>query len=101
MKYFLLSLILVLSACSLDKNSSFWNEDPTKKYLEKKNLSKILKKNENSTFWNEDSTKKSLEKKNLSKILKKNENFKKMTFEEFNLFLKSYSERTDYPDIDN
>ena len=74
MKYFLLSLILVLSACSL---------------------------NENSTFWNEDSTKKSLEKKNLSKILKKNENFKKMTFEEFNLFLKSYSEREDYPDIDN
>ena len=74
MKYFLLSLILVLSACSL---------------------------NENSTFWNEDSSIKSLEKKNLSKILKKNENFKKMTFEEFNLFLKSYSERTDYPDIDN
>jgi len=73
-KYFLLSLILVLSACSL---------------------------NENSTFWNEDSSIKSLEKKNLSKILKKNENFKKMTFEEFNLFLKSYSERTDYPDIDN
>ena len=74
MKYFLLSLILVLSACSL---------------------------NENSTFWNEDSSIKSLEKKNLSKILKKNENFKKMTFEEFNLFLKSYSEREDYPDIDN
>jgi len=73
-KYFLLSLILVLSACSL---------------------------NENSTFWNEDSSIKSLEKKNLSKILKKNENFKKMTFEEFNLFLKSYSEREDYPDIDN
>jgi hypothetical protein len=73
-KYFLLSLILVLSACSL---------------------------NENSTFWNEDSSIKSLEKKNLSKILKKNENFKKMTFEEFNLFLKSYSERADYPDIDN
>ena len=74
MKYFLLSLILVLSACSLDKNSSFWNEDPTKKYLEKKNLSKILKKNEN---------------------------FKEMSFEEFNLFLKSYSERADYPDINN
>jgi len=73
-KYFLLSLILVLSACSLDKNSSFWNEDPTKKYLEKKNLSKILKKNEN---------------------------FKEMSFDEFNLFLKSYSERADYPDINN
>ena len=74
MKYFLLSLILVLSACSLDKNSSFWNEYPTKKYLEKKNLSKILKKNEN---------------------------FKEMSFDEFNLFLKSYSERADYPDINN
>ena len=74
MKYFLLSLILVLSACSL---------------------------NDNSTFWNEDSSIKSLEKKNLSKILKKNENFKKMTFEEFNLFLKNYSERADYPNIDN
>ena len=26
---------------------------------------------------------------------------KKMTFEEFNLFLKDYAEKTDYPDINN
>ena len=37
----------------------------------------------------------------ISKILQKTSDLKKMTFEEFNLFLKSYSERADYPDIDN
>ena len=72
MKYFLLSLILVLSACSLDKNSSFWNEDPIKK---------------------------SLESKKLFKVLKKTTDFKKMTFDEFDLFLKDYSNKADYPDI--
>ena len=74
MKYFLLSLILVLSACSLNKNSSYWNED----------------------LIND-----SLESKNLSQILKKTGNFKKMTFDEFNLFLKNYSDNSEYPDINN
>jgi len=73
-KYFLLSLILVLSACSLNKNSSYWNED----------------------LIND-----SLESKNLSQILKKTGNFKKMTFDEFNLFLKNYSDNSEYPDINN
>ena len=72
MKYFI--LLLILSACSLDKNSTYWNEDPIKK---------------------------SLENKNLSKILKKTGDYRNMSFDEFNLFLKSYSEREDYPDIDN
>ena len=70
MKYFI--LLLILSACSLDKNSTYWNEDPIKK---------------------------SLENKNLSKILKKNGDYKNMTFDEFNLFLKDYSNKADYPDI--
>ena len=74
MKYFLLSLILVLSACSLNKNSSYWNED----------------------LIND-----SLESKKLSQILKKTGNFKKMTFDEFNLFLKNYSDNSEYPDINN
>ena len=74
MKYFLLSLILVLSACSLNKNSSYWNED----------------------LIND-----SLENKKLSQILKKTGNFKKMTFDEFNLFLKNYSDNSEYPDINN
>ena len=72
MKYFFLPLILILTACSLDKNS---------------------------TYWTDDSVKKSFDDKNLSKILDKTKNFKQMTFEEFNLFLKDYSDNAEYPDI--
>ena len=72
MKYFFLSLILILSSCSLNKDSSYWNEDPMKK---------------------------SIEDKKLSKILKKTSDYKTMTFDEFNLFLKNYSANADYPDI--
>ena len=72
MKYFLLPFILIITACSLNKNS---------------------------TYWNEDSIKKSLESKKLSKVLKKTTDFKKMTFDEFDLFLKDYSNKADYPDI--
>tara|TARA_B100000767_G_scaffold55514_1_gene51031 strand:- start:193 stop:417 length:225 start_codon:yes stop_codon:yes gene_type:complete len=74
MKYCLLALILVLTSCSLDKNS---------------------------TYWNEDSSKKSFKIKKFTEAVKKNTNFKNMTFEEFNLFLESYSENTEYPDITN
>ncbi|MDA9569048.1 hypothetical protein N9R57_00830 [Candidatus Pelagibacter sp.] len=72
MKYFFLSLILILSSCSLNKDSTYWNEDPIKK---------------------------SIEDKKLSKILKKTGDYKTMTFDEFNLFLKNYSANADYPDI--
>ena len=72
MKYFFLSLILILSSCSLNKDSSYWNEDPMKK---------------------------SIEDKKLSKILKKTGDYKNMTFDEFNLFLENYSANADYPDI--
>jgi hypothetical protein len=74
MKYFLLLLILILSACSLDKKSVYWNEDPLRK---------------------------SVENKKLSTILQKTSDFKTMTFEEFNIFLKDYSDKADYPDINN
>jgi len=74
MKYFLLPLILILASCSLDKNTAYWNEDPLKK---------------------------SLENKKLSKIILKTSDFKTMTFEEFNIFLKNYSDKADYPDINN
>ena len=72
MKYFL--LLLILTSCSLDKNSSYWNEDNIKSPI---NNNKI------------------------PPILKKNSNFKKMTFDEFNLFLKDYSNNAEYPDINN
>ena len=74
MKYLILPLLLILTSCSLDKNSAYWNEDPIKKSIENEKLSKIL----NNT-----------------------DDFKKMTFDEFNLFLKNYSENSDYPDINN
>ena len=72
MKYLFLSLILLLTSCSLSKDSAYWNEDPLKK---------------------------SAEDKKLSKILKKTGDYKSMTFDEFNLFLKDYSNDSEYPDI--
>ena len=72
MKYLFLSLILFLASCSLSKDSAYWNEDPLKK---------------------------SVENKKPSKILKKTGDYKSMTFDEFNLFLKDYSNNAEYPDI--
>ena len=72
MKYFFLSLILLLTSCSLSKDSAYWNEDSLKKFDEDKKLSKLLKKTGD---------------------------YKSMTFDEFNLFLKDYSNKAEYPDI--
>jgi hypothetical protein len=72
LKYLFLFLILFLTSCSLSKDSAYWNEYPIKK---------------------------SSEDKKLSKILKKTGDYKSMTFDEFNLFLKDYSNNAEYPDI--
>jgi len=72
LKYLFLSLILFLTSCSLSKDSVYWNED---------------------------SIKKSSEDKKIPKILKKTGDYKSMTFDEFNLFLKDYSNNAEYPDI--
>ena len=72
MKYLFLSLILFSTSCSLSKDSAYWNEDPIKK---------------------------SAEDKKLSNILKKTGDYKSITFDEFNLFLKDYSNNAEYPDI--
>ena len=72
MKYLFLSLILLLTSCSLSKDSAYLYEDPIKK---------------------------SADDKKLSKILKKTGDYKSMTFDEFNLFLKDYSNNAEYPDI--
>ena len=72
MKYLFLSLILFLTSCSLSKDSAYLNEDPIKKFAGDKKLSKILKKTDD---------------------------YKSMTFDEFNLFLKDYSNNSEYPDI--
>ena len=72
MKYLFLYLIVFLTSCSLNKDSAYLNEDPIKK---------------------------SAEDKKLSKILLKTGDYKSMTFDEFNLFLKDYSNNAEYPDI--
>tara|TARA_B110000858_G_C17453189_1_gene315105 strand:+ start:161 stop:385 length:225 start_codon:yes stop_codon:yes gene_type:complete len=72
MKYFILPIILILTSCSLDKNSSFWSED---------------------------SSIKSFKEKKKTKLISKNKDIKNMTFEEFDTFLKKYSNNAKYPDI--
>jgi len=72
LKYLFLPLILFLTSCSLNKDSAYWNEDPIKK---------------------------SVNDKKLPKILKKTGDYQSMTFDEFNLFLKDYSNNAEYPDI--
>jgi hypothetical protein len=72
LKYLFLSLILFLASCSLSKDSAYWNEDSIKTIADDKKLSKILKKTGD---------------------------YKSMTFDEFNLFLKDYSNNAEYPDI--
>jgi len=72
LKYLFLSLILFLTSCSLSKDSTYWNDDPIKKPTEDKKLSTIVKKTGD---------------------------YKSMSFDEFNLFLKDYSNNAEYPDI--
>ena len=72
MKYLFLSLIVFLTSCSLNNDSAYWNEDPLKKSIDDKKLTKIM----NNTG-----------------------DYKNMTFDEFNLFLNDYSNNVEYPDI--
>jgi hypothetical protein len=72
LKYLFLSLVLFLTSC-LPINDS--------------------------TYWDENIIKKSADNKKLSKILKKTGDYKTMTFDEFNLFLRDYSNNAEYPDI--
>tara|TARA_B110000305_G_C18968486_1_gene416008 strand:- start:315 stop:539 length:225 start_codon:yes stop_codon:yes gene_type:complete len=73
-KYFFLPLILILTSCSLDKDSAYWND----------NLIKMP-----------------VENKKVSNIINKSSNLKLMTFEEFHQYLNVYSKKADYPDINN
>ena len=73
MKYFHLILILTLSSCSFDKNSS----------------------------WNESQINQSINDKKLLDTKKNNTNFQTMTFDEFNLFVEDYAKNAEYPNINN
>jgi len=83
LKYLFLSLILFLTSCSLSKEDNvYWNKDLTIKAKEEKKLSVILKK-----------------KQLLNSLREKYGDHKTMSFNEFNIFLKDYSNKAEYPDI--
>ena len=73
MKYILIFLIsLLLSNCSLNKDSKYWTED-------------VIKKEDNQ--------------KKLSKIFKKSEDITTMTFKEYEIYIDDYTKKSKYPDI--
>tara|TARA_B100000795_G_scaffold175812_1_gene132839 strand:+ start:319 stop:543 length:225 start_codon:yes stop_codon:yes gene_type:complete len=72
MKYIFLILIFFITSCSLNNDIANLINIPIKKTIEKNEITKILEKTNN---------------------------FNSMTFDEFGLFLKYYSNETDYPDI--
>ena len=69
---FILSLFLILSNCSLNKDSKYWTEDVEKTKENKKRLSKILKKTDDITT---------------------------MTLEEYKIYIDDYTKKSKYPDI--
>ena len=69
---FILSLLFILTNCSLNKDSKYWTEDVEKR--------------------------KEIEKK-LSKILKKTDDITTMTLEEYKIYIDDHTKKSKYPDI--
>ena len=69
---FILSLLFILSNCSLNKDSKYWTEDVEKREETQKKLSKILKKTEDITT---------------------------MTLEEYKIYIDDHTKKSKYPDI--
>ena len=67
-----LFLILLLSNCSLNKDSKYWTEDVEKRKSDQKKLSEILKKADDITT---------------------------MTQEEYEIYIDDYTKKSKYPDI--
>ena len=63
---------LILSNCSLDKDSRYWNEDSKKFEVDQKKLSKILKRTQDIT---------------------------EMTVEEYKFYIDDITKKSKYPDI--
>ena len=69
---FILSLLFILSNCSLNKDSKYWTEDVEKRKETQKKLSEILKKTEDITT---------------------------MTLEEYKIYIDDHTKKSKYPDI--
>ena len=69
---FILSLLFILSNCSLNKDSKYWTEDVEKREKTQKKLSKILKKTDDITT---------------------------MTLEEYKIYIDDHTKKSKYQDI--
>ena len=65
-------VLILLSNCSLNKDSIYWSKDVIKKKNDQKKLLTILKKSENIT---------------------------NMTIEEYKIYIDDYTKKSKYPDI--
>ena len=68
----ILSLLIILSNCSLNTDSKYWTEDVEKRKESQKKLSKIFKKSDDITT---------------------------MTLEEYKIYIDDYTKKSKYPDI--
>ena len=89
MKYFYFFLFIIITNCSLDKKNSFWSDNSVSF------TAYIL------VFDSTMATNQQVDNKLLSEAFKKENDLKSMTFKDFNLYLKDYSNNADYPDINN
>jgi len=69
---FILSLLFILSNCSLNNDSKYWTEDAEKRKKTQKEISKILKKTDNITT---------------------------MTLEEYKIYIDDHTKKSKYPDL--
>ena len=63
----------LLSACSFNENSNYWNEHYNQRIVLEKKLNKILKKSQDITF---------------------------MTMEEYKIYIDDYTKKSKYPNIE-
>ena len=76
---FILTLLLLLNNCSLNKNSKYWTEE---------HLS-----------WKDKKIKNNVNKKKLPKILIKSDDITTMTLGEYEIYIDDYTKKSKYPDI--
>ena len=67
------NFVLLLSACSFNENSNYWNEHNNQRIVLEKKLNKILKKSEDITL---------------------------MTMEEYKIYIDDYTKKSEYPNIE-
>tara|TARA_B100001057_G_scaffold176242_1_gene176937 strand:- start:1554 stop:1781 length:228 start_codon:yes stop_codon:yes gene_type:complete len=72
--FYIISLILLINACSLNNNSKYWSEDNIKRVNNELVLEKIINKS-NDIF--------------------------SMTFDEYEIFINDYTKKSKYPKMSN